>query len=144
MFPQIETELVASGTASFVFRGYPIIYPWGEPATQALESTYARDPDAFWALKDHYYAEQSSFDSDNVLERTRTFLNAETDLDADAVVSDAESESHGAAVQADLDAGMAAGAGRTTPHLFLFKDGEYITKAAGSVSFSVVTNALGY
>ena len=140
--PRIEADLVEPGRASLVFRGYPVIYPWGEPATQALESTYARDADAFWALKDHYYAEQSSFDEDNVLDRTRAFLAAETDLDADAVVSDAESEAHGAAVQADLDAGMAAGAGRTTPHLFLFKDGEYRTKAAGSVSFSVITNAL--
>lgn len=144
VFPQIESELVATGTASFVFRGYPVIYPWGEPATQALESTYARDADAFWALKDYYYAEQSTFDTDNVLDRTRAFLADNTDLDAEAVVSDAESAAHGAAVQADLDAGMAAGAGRTTPHLFLFKDGEYVTKAAGSVSFSVVANALGY
>lgn len=140
--PRIESDLVEPGTASLVFRGYPVVYPWGEPATQALESTYARDADAFWALKDHFYAEQSSFDTDNVLERTREFLVAETDLDADAVVADAESEAHGAAVQSDLDAGKAAGAGRTTPHLFLFKDGEYRTKAAGSVSYSVIENAL--
>ena len=141
--PRIESELVEPGRASFVFRGYPVIYPWGEPATQALESTYDRDGAAFWALKDFYYGEQSSFDGSNVLERTRGFLASETSLDADAVVADAEARAHDAAVQADLDAGMAAGAGRTTPHLFLYRDGEYVTKAAGSVSFSVITNALG-
>jgi hypothetical protein len=65
-------------------------------------------------------------------------------LDAHAVVADADTGAHGAAVQTDLDAGMSAGAGRTTPHVFLFKDGQYVTKTAGSVSFSVVTNALGY
>ena len=141
--PRIESELVEPGRASFVFRGYPVIYPWGKPATQALESTFARDAEAHWALAGHYFAEQSSFDESNVLDRTRTFLEAETDVDAEAVVTDAESKAHDAAVQADLDAGMAAGAGGTTPTVFLFRDGEYRTKAAGSVSFSVVTNALG-
>ena len=141
--PRIESELVDPGRAAFVFRGYPVIYPWGEPATQALESTYARSADAFWALKDFYYAEQSSFDTDNVLSRTGEFLAENTDLDADGVVADAESEAHGDAVQADLDAGQAAGAGRTTPHLFLFRDGRFVTKAAGGVSYSVISNALG-
>ena len=141
--PQIESELVATGRGSFVFRVYPVIYPWGKPATQALESTFARDADAFWALKGHYFAEQSSFDESNVLDRTEAFLAEETDLDAAAVVADAEAKAHDAAVQSDLSAGMEAGAGRTTPTVFLFADGEYRTKAAGSVSYSVVKNALG-
>ena len=141
--PQIREELIATGTASFVFRGYPVIYPWGEPATQALESTYARDADAHWALADHYFAEQSSFDESNVLDLTREFLAGETGLDAEAVVADAKAKAHDSEVQADLDAGMQAGAGRTTPTVFLFRDGEYRTKAAGSVSFSVIENALG-
>ena len=141
--PRITSELVDPGRAAFVFRVYPVIYPWGEPATQALESTYARDEDAFWSLKDFYYAEQSSFDETNVLSRTREHLAAETNLDADAVVDDAEAKAHDAAVQSDLTAGMEAGAGRTTPHLFLFRDGEFRTKAAGSVSYSVIENALG-
>lgn len=141
--PQIESELVASGRAAFVFRGYPVIYPWGKPATQAIESTYARDADAHWALKDHYFAEQSSFTESNVLDRTREFLDSETDLDAEAVVADAEAKAYDAEVQSDLSAGMDAGAGGTTPSVFLFKDGRYRTKAAGSVSYSVVTNALG-
>lgn len=141
--PQIESELVASGKASYVFRGYPVIYPWGKPATQALESTFARDAEAHWALAGHYFAEQPSFSESNVLDRTRAFLDAETDVDAEAVVADAEAKAHDAEVQSDLSAGMEAGAGRTTPTVFLFADGEYRTKAAGSVSYSVVKNALG-
>ena len=141
--PQIMEELVATGTASFVFRGYPVIYPWGKPATQALESTFARDAEAHWALAGHYFAEQTSFDESNVLDRTREFLAGETDVDADGVVADAEAKAHDAEVQSDLEAGMAAGAGRTTPNVFLFKEGEYRTQAAGSVSFSVIQNALG-
>lgn len=141
--PRIEEELVARGRGSFVFRGYPVIYPWGKPATQALEAAFARNADAHWALKAHYYDEQSSFDDANVLDRTREFLAAETDLDADAVVEDAESKAYDAEVQSDLQAGMQAGAGHTTPSVFLFKEGEFRTWAAGSVSFSVIENALG-
>jgi protein-disulfide isomerase len=89
--PQIESELVASATATFVFRGYPVIYPWGEPATHALEATFARDPDAFWALKDYYYATQREFSTDNVLDRTRDFLANETAVDPAAVIEAVES-----------------------------------------------------
>ena len=141
--PQIQSDLVESGTVSLVFRGYPVIYPWGKPATQALESTFAASADAFWALKNHYFAKQSSFTTDNVLDATREFLAANADVDAEAVVADAEAKGHDAQVQADLDAGMAAGAGHTTPSVFLFSNGEYRTKASGSVSYSVVKNALG-
>jgi len=141
--PKIKSELVDTGRGAFVFRGYPVIYPWGKPATQALEATYARDAEAFWALATHYFENQSSFGTDNVLEKTRTFLAENTDLDAEAVVTDAEAKAYDDQVQLDLDAGEQAGAGRTTPSVYLFKNGRYRTKAAGSVSYSVVKNALG-
>ena len=140
--PRIESELIGTGRATLYFRGYPVIYPWGEPATHALEATYARDADAFWALKDHYYAEQDAFTSDNVLGRTRSFLAEATGVDADGVVADVESGATEPAVRTDLEAGEAAGAGRTTPIVFLFSGGEYRTKAAGSVSYAVIENAL--
>ncbi|QLG26058.1 thioredoxin domain-containing protein [Halorarum halophilum] len=132
---------VADGRLRFVVRTYPIIYPWGEPATQALEATYARDADAFWGLFDHYFAQQGSFDGENVLPRTRDWLADNTDLDADEVVADARTEAYDDAVQADLDAGEAAGANRT-PTLFLFSDGTYRTRASGSVSYETVALAL--
>lgn len=143
--PKIESELVDSGTAAYVFRGYPVVYPWGEPASQALESTFARDASAFWALKDRYYAEQSTFRDagpDGVLALTRDYLASQTDVDADAVVADAEAKAHDDAVQADLAAGEAAGAS-VTPSVFLFRDGRFVTKAQGSVGFPVIKNALG-
>lgn len=143
--PKIESELVEAGTAAYVFRGYPVVYPWGKPATQALESTHARSDAAFWALKDHYYADQPSFREagpDGVLALTREFLAADTDIDADAVVADAEERAHDAAVQTDLADGERAGA-TVTPSVFLFRDGQYVTKAQGSVGFDVIKNALG-
>lgn len=141
--PEIRSELVEPGRATFVFRGYPVVYEWGKPATQALEATVARDADAHWALADHYFAEQDAFSADDVLERTGEFLGSETDVDADGVVADARARTYDGRVQADLDAGDAAGAGGVTPTVFLFREGEYRTKARGSVSYATITAALG-
>jgi protein-disulfide isomerase len=143
--PQIQRNLVDPGTATLVFRGYPVIYPWGEPAVRALEATVAADPAAHWTLAEHYFAEQSSFrgsDETTVYDRTETFLAENTDVDAAAVVDAARAGDADAAVQTDLDAGMAGGAGGTTPHLFLFREGVYQTKAAGSVSYDLITTIL--
>jgi len=139
--PEIRSELVEPGTAAFVSRTIPVVYPWGEPAIQALEATYARDADAFWALLDHYFDEQDAFDAANVLDRTESFLHDETDVDATAVVADAESEAYDDAVQIDRSAGEAADVS-ATPTVFLFRDGQYRTRATGSVSFDLVTRAL--
>jgi protein-disulfide isomerase len=174
-----ETETVpklreqAGDRVSFVLRSYPVVYPWGEPATQAIEAAFAREmevgemgsgesgegnesggvpadapygfrqgSEATWALVRHYFEEQSQFGEENVFEKTRTFLAEETDLDAEAVVDDAEAKQYDDAVQADLSAGEAADVGRTTPTIFLFRDGEFRTSAKGSISFEVVEAAL--
>lgn len=142
-FPTLRSEYVESGDLSFVYRVYPVIYPWGKPASQALESTYAASEAAFWALKDHYYAEQDQFGTDNVLESTESFLDEETDVDAASVVDDARNERHDAAVQADLAAGRAADAGNQTPIFYLFRDGEFRTKIQGPQGADVFAAALG-
>jgi protein-disulfide isomerase len=141
--PDIQENLVDSGEAAYVVRSYPVVYPWGEPAVQALEATFARDPDAFWALQSFYYGEQRSLGDENVLDRTETFLSEETNVDGAAVRADAENRAYDDAVQADLDAGANADVGRTTPTILLFRDGRYVTRASGSVSFDVVATALG-
>jgi protein-disulfide isomerase len=140
--PKIKSELVDPGDASYVVRTVPLVYPWGEPAIQALEATYARDADAFWALFGHYFGEQDAFDTGNVLARTREFLSAETGVDAAAVVDDAESGAYDDAVGIDLDAAEAADVSGT-PTVFLFRDGEYRTRVTGSVSFELVKQSLG-
>ncbi|AZH25407.1 DsbA family protein [Haloplanus aerogenes] len=140
--PKIRSELVDTGQAAFVVRTVPLVYPWGDPAIHALEATYARDADAFWALFGHYFAEQDAFDADNVLDRTASFLSAETDVDAAGVVADAEAEAYADAVGIDVDAAEAADVSGT-PTVFLFRDGQYRTRATGSVSFDLVTRALG-
>ncbi|MGB9931233.1 thioredoxin domain-containing protein [Haloarcula amylolytica] len=141
--PDIRENIVDTGKGAYVVRTYPVIYPWGEPATQALESTFARDSEAYWSLFDHYFAEQSSFDPDNVLERTATFLTDETEVDGEAVASDARNRAHDDAVQADIRAAEDAGLGETTPIILLFEDGEFVTKVNGSVSYELIAEALG-
>jgi len=141
--PDIRRNIVDAGKGAYVVRTYPVIYPWGEPATQALESTFARDDEAYWALFAHYFAEQSAFDTDNVLERTATFLTEETDVDGEAVASDARDQAHDDAVQADIQAAEDAGLGETTPIILLFEDGEFVTKVNGSVSYDIIAEALG-
>lgn len=143
--PKIRSNLVEPGKGAFVFRGYPVVYDWGDPASHALEATYARDEDAFWSLADHYFSEQDAFRSagtSEVYPRTREFLADQTNLDAEAVVSDARNGGADDAIQTDLDAGMNAGAGRTTPHIFLFRNGEFQTKAAGSISYDTIETVL--
>ncbi|GAB6859916.1 DsbA family protein [Haloplanus litoreus] len=139
--PKIRSELVAAGDATFVVRTIPVVYPWGEPAIHALEATFARDADAFWALAGHYFDEQDAFGPDNVLDRTESFLAAEAGVDAADVVADAENEAYADAVEADRSASESADVSGT-PTVFLFRDGAYRTRATGSVSFDFVTGAL--
>ncbi|ELZ56197.1 MULTISPECIES: DsbA family protein [Halorubrum] len=141
--PRIRSNVVDPGEGAYVLRTYPVVYPWGESATQALASTHVRSEPAFWSLLDHYFATQGQFDADNVLDRTEAFLDAQTDLDGGAVVADAANEAHDEAVRGNLDAADAAGLGRTTPVVLLFRDGEYVTSANGSVSYDLIAETLG-
>ena len=141
--PAIQTNIVNPGEGAYILRTYPVVYQWGEPATQALASTYARSDAAFWSLLDHYFSNQDRFDADTVLARTETFLDSRTELNGAAVVGDAENEAHSEAVQATLDAADAADLGRTTPTVLLFRDGQYVTSANGSVSYELIAETLG-
>lgn len=145
VLPTLQEDLIEPGDVSMVYRNYPVIYNWGEPAVRALEATYDRDTATFWDLAGHYFEMQDEFRSagvDQVYPRTETFLADSTDLDAAAVVSEAESGAYDDAVQSDLEAGQTGGAGRTTPHFFLFRDGTYQTKIGGLVSASIIKNTL--
>lgn len=140
--PELKSRLVDTGRATFVFRGFPVVYPWGEPATRILEAVHDRAPGAFWALKDHYYATQREFATDNVAERSRSFLAANADVDADAVVGAALDGEYDEAVATDLEAGREAGA-RGTPTFFLFAGTDFRTDVVGPQSYRVFANALG-
>lgn len=139
--PRLRSDLVEPGTLTYVLRPLPIVYEWGQPATRALWATYERDSEAFWGLLDHYFTEQGAFDTGNVLDRTAAWLTAETSVDAAAVVEAAEAEGYPTPVQTNLDVGESADV-NGTPTVFLFRDGEFRTRATGSVSYDLITNAL--
>ena len=141
-FPQLKSELIDEGRVSFVFRSIPVVYDWGEPATMALEATYDRSESAFWSLKSHYYAQQSGFTTDSVLDRTESFLADETDVDAAAVRADTEAETFQDAVDLDLSASESAGV-FDTPTLFCFDGDGFTTSVSGPVGYQSLKGALG-
>ena len=145
VMPDFLDRYVEPGTVSYVFRGYPVIYDWGEQGTRALEAVHSRDPDAHWTLAQHFFETQRRYRAEEaatVYDRTQDFLAEATDLDAAAVIDTAREGGADAAVDTDLEAGEAAGAGRTTPHLFLFRDGEFRTKSAGYTPLSTIEDVL--
>lgn len=138
-------EPIGKGKLRFYYRGYPVVYPWGEPACQALEATYSRDSNAFWSLKNYYYEEQQNFTMDNVLDRTQVYLEDETTLSmttARQVISDVRDESFSDAVDLDLRAGRRAGV-LGTPTFFLFSNKRYVTQIQGPQGYGVFRNTLG-
>ena len=139
---ELESSYVADGELALAVRPYPVVYPWGEPAAHVLEATVPREGAVFWDLLEHYFAEQDAFDDDNVLSRTETWLAENTDLDAAAVVDDADSEPATSRIEATLSAGEEAGAGSVTPATFAFVDGTLRTSLNGSVSTETVETAL--
>lgn len=143
-FQEIESELVEPGEAAVVFRPYPVRdYDISEPGSHAMVATYEQDEEAFWELKQFYYDEHGSFDSENIYNRTAEFLNENTDVDGDAVAEEAQEEAHQSALDANLDAGMEAGAGGETPVFYLFDEGEFVTEVRGNQNLDVFRTALG-
>lgn len=141
-FPRLKSELIDPGRVSFVFRTIPVVYAWGEPASLALEAVHAREPSAFWGLKDFYYENQRDLGSDNVLDATQQYLAEGTDVDPDGVVQDIENDVPRDAVETNLQTAQSADVGGT-PTFFLFNEGTYRTRITGPQSFEVFENSLG-
>lgn len=140
-YPELRSDLLGEEVA-FVYRPYPIVLEWGEPASEAVAATADRDRASALSLLDRYYGDQSAFDADNVLERTASFLESETDVDGEAVVDDVESDAYEDVVQTHLDDGEAADV-TSTPTFFLFSGDEFVTEVTGPQDAEVFRNALG-
>ncbi|MCL7416909.1 MAG: DsbA family protein [Halalkalicoccus sp.] len=140
-FRDLRVNLLESGSAGFVYRPYPIVLAWGQPASQAVIATADRDPSAAWTLLDHYYAAQDVFNGVNVLGTTRDHLDAETDVDGTAVVEDVRANAYDDGIGSALADGDAAGA-TTTPTFFLFREERFITKLTGVQDASVFASSL--
>lgn len=141
-WPRMKEQLVDTGDVSFVYRGIPVVQPWGENAVLALEAVYQRDPGAFWGLKERYYRDLHSISSSNVMDRTRSYLAEMSGVEADAVLDAVGGGESQSAMNADLGASREAGV-RGTPTFYLFRGGSYVTELVGPQSLSVFRNALG-
>lgn len=146
VFPRLKSRLVDGKDVTFVFRGVPLIQAWGttptRTATAAMESAYARNPAAFWSLKAFYYREQDRLGGSSVRDETRRYLSKETDVDADAVLSDVDEGTYSTAVDADIAAARNAGV-RQTPTFALFRDEAYVADVVGPQSTDVFADSLG-
>jgi protein-disulfide isomerase/transcription elongation factor Elf1 len=140
-FPKLKSRLIDPGRVSFVFRPLPVVAPWGESASLALESVQARDESAFWGLKEFYYENQRSLESGNVLDATRKHLDG-TSVEADGVVQDVRESTHQDEIDTNLRVADQAGV-RGTPTFYLFDTEGFVTQFTGAQSYSVFTNSLG-
>ncbi|MFB6124607.1 MAG: DsbA family protein [Halanaeroarchaeum sp.] len=139
--PKIRSNVLDEGAAAYVYRGLGMVQAWGTPGAKALEATFERSPSAHWALERHYYDRQKHFAEETVLPKTKTFLDEQTDVDGDAVVSAVRNGEVDDAYH--LDEASASDAGvRGTPTFFLFRDGHFLTKIVGAVGYDVFATAL--
>lgn len=141
VFDQMREELIEPGRLSYVYRPYPKVEAWANPAALGLLETYDRDAEAFVALKEYYYNEHEEV-ADGVTAATRQFLNENTEVDGEAVGDvminygrmDDLTESKNAAEEADMT---------TVPGYAIVKEGEVTTTASGVQSYSNLKTMLG-
>lgn len=141
-YPKLKRNHIDSGELSFVLRTIPVVEQWGASAIYALEATHVRDEQAFWDLKSYYFSNQDKFDNENVLSKTKAFIDQETQLDGQEIIRDARSKAQKKQVQEDLSVAKSANL-KGTPTFIAFRSGEYVTKIVGRQSYSIFKNVLG-
>ena len=141
-YPKLKRKYSDTGKLSIIFRTIPVVQPWGEQATYALESTYIRQESAYWKLKSYYFDNQDQFSTDNVLSKTENYLDRATHVRGKDVVRDVQSKAQKSQVQEDLITAKKAGI-RGTPTSIVFRERNYVTDVIGRQSYSVFKNILG-
>lgn len=142
-YPKLKRKYADTGKLSIVFRTIPVIKPWAEEATYALESAFVRNKDAYWKLKSYYFSNQDNIDNNNILDRTKEFIDSDTSLNSQDVVQDVKSKAQETQVNEDLSTAKKAGL-RGTPTCYAFRSDRYMTKVVGKQSYSVYKNILGF
>jgi protein-disulfide isomerase len=96
---------------NFVFAHYPLpMHEWAKPASIAAQCAARQDADAFWALHDAYFENQSSMSTANVIARSTAVLK-DTGIDVEqwrTCAADTSSEAYSEA-EAVVDASMRIG-----------------------------------
>ena len=126
---------LASGTVEQVLERYPddvkLVYahfplgnhPWAKPAAIAASCAAQQSDDAFWALHDLYFEQQSAIEVDNVIAKSRAAISGMgVDVAAwETCATDADSRVYqgvAAAVDAQMELGDEHGV-RGTPAFFV-------------------------
>ncbi len=119
-------------------------HPWAKPAAIASVCAAQQDPVAFWALHDGYFENQRTINPDNVIEKSKAFLDgAGIDLDVwTACAEDTESVAYqgaAAAVEGALQMGSKYGV-TGTPGFFV--NGRFVSGAQPLEAFEeLITQA---
>ncbi len=120
VMPQIERELIDTGQARIYFINYPFIGPDSTTAAIAGECVYRQDNAAFWDYKTFVFRSQGPESEQWATPATLADI-ARTNvpsIDADALQSCIEAETHAEQVSADRAMGESAGVGGT-PTVFV-------------------------
>ncbi|MFH5801520.1 DsbA family protein [Haladaptatus sp. CMAA 1911] len=141
-YPKLKRKYADTGKLSIVFRTIPVIKPWAEEATYALESTFVRNEPSYWKLKSYYFSNQDSLNDENILDKTSDYIASNTSLSSEDVVQDAKSKAQKKQVDEDLAVAKSAGI-RGTPTCYAFRSNRYMTEIIGKQGYSVYKNVLG-
>ena len=142
-FKKIKNNLIDEGKVEYYMRVIPVVYDWGKPACECLETTYQSNKKDFWGLEKHYFENQlgSGGSTEKLYSMTKSYLQDNTDLDAEKIVKQSKNRKYHDRIQDNLNAADVAGV-QGTPTFFLFKNEEYLTKVSGPQSYSVFKNSL--
>lgn len=143
---EIVEEILANhpNEIKFVFAQFPLdFHPWAFPSAVASLCAANQSVDAFWALHDHYFANQEEFTPENVIEKSSSFL-ASTGIDLNTWRNCAQNQDSDAfqrttaAVQASIEMGRRVGVGGT-PGFFI--NGAFINGAQPLETFNAAIEA---
>lgn len=129
--PDLKSDVIEPNSASFVYR--PFRYTnraWATDAIHAVLEATGRDRLAAWDLLDFYYENTYSLSGGSWADETRSFLQAETDLDVEAILTAADERAHQDVLETAEDDGDAAGV-NSTPTFHLFENGGHVTEIVG-------------
>ena len=120
VMPQIERELIDTGQARIYFVNYPFIGPDSTTAATAGECVYEQNEAAFWDYKNFVFRAQGPESEEWATPAFLTDIarNNLPAIDADALQSCIEDETHTERVAQEREMGTAAGV-QGTPSVFV-------------------------
>ncbi len=128
----------------FVFQHFPLgFHPWAKPASIASHCAGLQNHDAFWTLHDQYFKNQRQLNPENVLAKSKEYLEGSgIDMAAwSTCAEDTDSEEYKAAaavVDADMALGQSLGVSGT-PGFFV--NGQFLNGAQPLSAFEPLIQA---